>query len=160
LNGSWPGAAIHNFTDGTTKATAILEVKYGPSAAILCLSHNEGTVTGQPYLSLWDGWISLVRSRLPYLPLSLMTQNPKDPSLTYNVEAHELRLRELLSYAAMNGYGMIDVREAFADAIAGGTALSTLVDPADGIHPTDAAGSPLWAQAVESAFSAAMRTAQ
>jgi hypothetical protein len=144
-NGSWPGAALVHMDDPANRPK-LNPLWHNPMVEVFNLAHNEGVKTGKPYLALWDSYLANLKTRYGgTMSFALMTQNPKVPGLAGYVDAHAMRRRDLLGWAQRNGISVIDVYKAFLES---STPLTSLVDP-DGIHPSDASGSPLWANVVK-----------
>lgn len=77
----------------------------------------------------------------------IVGQNPR-VSPAANINSHMQRMNRLQELAASEGWSYLNVTQAFLDT----PNYASLIEPADGIHPTDAGGSPLWANYVWEAF--------
>lgn len=148
MNGSWPGSSIINHTD-STNLPRLSPLWHNPLVRILNLSHNDTTRTGPEYIAAWDSWLSSLKSRDALCSTVMTTQNPKIAGTAAYPDAHAARFSRLTGWAVKNGVTIIDAYTAFLNST---KALGVLVDPTDGIHPTDSDGSPLWAQTVENAI--------
>lgn len=140
LNGSKPGANISYLND-SVRAPKMLLKGYGTQVVILSESHNDVTLISDPFLSQWDTWLSRVRAAHPYAPVAVGLQNPRIAPAD-NIDAHRFRQTSLIQWANSKGFGLVNVFDAFNKDSRG---LAALVQAVDGVHPTDAAGSPLWA---------------
>lgn len=152
VNGSVPGKGIAYFNASAARVTAMASPEWGTRALVLNSGHidtadanaNSGDMTGYQYTTLWDAWLTQLRTKLPDVPIAVTIQNPRTAPAV-SIEAHRARSRALRQWASRNNLGIIDVRRDFLES---GVALATLVDAADGIHPL-LAGSTRWAQLVE-----------
>jgi|GEM_PF-5979155 len=77
----------------------------------------------------------------------IMGQNPRVAPAA-NINVHMQRMNRIQELAAAEGWSFLNVTQAFLDT----PNYANLIEPADGIHPTDAGGSPLWANYVWDAF--------
>lgn len=163
LNGGSPGAAMSYFsqTSGPNVFTRQTTPAYCSDVTILCDSHNENTNTvGYAWTQKLDTYRTAFQTAGQRSQLAVMTQNPKS-SATTKLESHNARQRELVGWATRNNLSVFDVNRAFTAAVASGTSLAGLLQ-ADGIHPSDGAagdltkGSPLWADAMQRIFTAAL----
>lgn len=125
----------HILLDATTLVTFLAE------------SHNDGYYHGIPYQALYRAWIAAIKPSIPLSAICVLTENPRLAPAT-QINEHSYRLQQQVSLAAEDGYTFLDIYKTF---LADGRAMSTLV-AADGIHPSDAAGSPLWATTVYNAI--------
>lgn len=148
----WAGAAsgwgIGNFI---TSANTMIPAA-GQTIALISTSHNDGNLIDAPYWAKWDQLAAIIKSRCPLAPIAVFNQNPKTaPESAIKIATHATRNRQLEAYAARSGFEFIDVYQAFLDAVAGGTAISALVDSVSGIHPTTA-GQILWGATINNRF--------
>lgn len=81
-----------------------------------------------------------VRSKWPNAGLILTAQNPQAPGAAADPAGQYIRARVTAELAAAEGYGLINVMQAYLDTPNWATEL--LVP--DGVHPDDVKGSPLW----------------
>ena len=153
VNGSVPGKGIAYFNASAARVTAMNSPEWGTRALVLNCGHldtadvgaNSSSMTGYLYTAQWDAWLTALRVKMPDTPIVVTIQNPRTAPAV-SIDAHRSRARALRQWASRNNLGLLDVRRAFLES---GQSLAALVDSVDGIHPTDAAGSPLWATLVE-----------
>ena len=94
--------------------------------------HNHGTQEPAAFLAVVDSFIEAFKAAHPETLIIISSQNPQfAPSTT--IAAHARRQAALRAYAMENGYEYLPVFEAFTAQADGG---ASLVNPADGIHPT------------------------
>jgi len=154
-NGSLPGGGIDAWTPTLYPSRwAAAAFPAGQLLTFLVLSHNDLGEHGTAYIAKWDVLLAAARTQWPQSNFIVTSQNPKDMTVSpvrHNRE-HAMRRRELAAWARKNGLGYIDIFKAFADAVDGGAVLAGGLLNADGVHPSDATGSPLWATTVENAL--------
>ena len=147
-NGSWSGAAIANdlLPNVNQMCPAV-----GAAAVIVNDSKNEAVTDPSGWATLLDSLLSAIQTNNPGAGISLTAQNPSTaPVAQPTIDAHAQRVAQLSAYARRRGYTVIPVYKAFINSPLGLAALTN----ADGIHPSDASGSPLWAQTLEGIYSA------
>jgi lysophospholipase L1-like esterase len=112
---------------------------HGTLLAFISLSHNEG-FAGGPVGRTWTNGIKaiadILQARCPMAQIVIVGQNPEAVFSTidqYQVDGHALRIAQLASFAAKEGYGFLNFFQAFHDS---GSAILDLVP--DGIHPAGA----------------------
>lgn len=125
---------------------------YGQLVTFFSSSHNDYQVRNALWASRLSAWVTGVTADKPTSARIVLTQNPRtvaDPG----TDGHRARRALTLAWADQSaGVDVIDTYQAFAN---DGRALSTLVNPADGVHPTGA-GYQVWAAAVQSELNAAL----
>jgi len=84
----------------------------------------------------------------------IMGQNPRVAPAA-NISIHMQRMNRLQELAAAEGWSFLNITQAFLDT----PNYASLIEPTDGIHPTDAGGSALWASYVWDAFQRGSRYA-
>lgn len=95
INGSHPGASLSYHSDATRLPK--LTPNYGAVALITSISHNEGTSTGIPFITLYDSWLTSLFNRLKIKP-TVLTQNPETASAANSI-FHARRRIDLLNYS-------------------------------------------------------------
>ncbi len=113
-------------------------------------SHNEFTDLGLTYSTSLDAWLTLLKARLPMASFAYVAQNPEIAPAN-KVEEQTKRTRQGTYWAFRNGLQVTDSSAAFLRSSLG---LAALIDPGDGIHPTDPAGNALWAATALAPFRA------
>lgn len=132
-NGSVAGsAASYHASDNFLTAV----VTPDPDLILVSYGHN-GSTTGPRQLDYFDALASRLRTALPETPVIQIGQNP-----TLSDETMAAKIEVLAPFAARNGWGFINVHDAFKQS---GVALATLL--ADSVHP-NATGSALWCATV------------
>jgi lysophospholipase L1-like esterase len=106
-------------------------------------SHNDAYFVGKYVWGRWNSVIKQIKTRLPQVPITIISQNPEASPAGYVTE-HNRRCKMMANIAAANDASFIDVYQAFRNS---STALSSLLN-SDGVHPSDASGSPLWRDTV------------
>jgi hypothetical protein len=144
INASMSGKNIAWFSD-VNRAKKIWAPK-GQRLIFLSTNHNEGNVTGDQWYARLTTWLAQIRNYQPYAPIVMMTQNPTAAPLYYGqIQMRAERGQSIMTFAANNvgTYGC-DIYPAFPMDLTG------LVEPADGLHPTQGwdGGSGVWARAV------------
>ena len=147
VNGSGSGYAITDLNE-TTRVKK-LTPDFGQAVTIVSCSHNDYYCSGAAYLTDFTTLKSRVDVRLPLSTLAVTTQNPRTSPAAY-VTIHARRASEQVGWARRNNAGIIDAHAAFATST---TPIADLVQPSDGVHPTDA-GSVLWAAVMARSFGA------
>ena len=142
VNGSLSGANAAILSDSTTLAK--MSPNFGQLVIIVSDSHNEGGLVDADFIATYSALVNGAKTRMPGVPVIVLTQNPENGAV--NQVAHSARRWNLISYAAANGYALIDTYKAFTDDPGGVPALMT-----DTLHP-NATGSALWADTVVTAF--------
>ena len=146
-NGSWSGAGL---SAQLVPNRSVLLPPVGINCLVVSAGHNETTVTPELFGAL-DTLINHARTANPGSGIAISTQNPKrSPVVGWAIAGQARICSAMAGYAAQRGYTPIAVYEAF---ITSAMPLTDLVQ-ADGTHPSDAYGSPLWADIVESAYTA------
>lgn len=109
------------------------------ACVMLNSSHNEGAVfNGPAYVASLASLKSAIRQRIGTPLFVQNTQNPKyAPQEPQRIDAHARRAQLIRELASRQGDDLIDAFHAFGQ--------SPDYVKADGIHPTDETGSPLWA---------------
>jgi hypothetical protein len=148
INGSKAGANITYLND-PTRLPKMLLPGFGVRGIILSEHHNDSTRWGNEYLPDWDTWLTRIRAVDPYAPIAVTRQNPRDPAVVTQTDSHARRGLDVMRWAAVNNASLIDVWRAFVE---DGRPLANTLLLSDGIHPSDALGSPLWANVVWSAL--------
>lgn len=120
---------------GGANFNAVFE-QVSPDLVFLSYGHNGGT-SAIRQLSYFSAIIEPLQTRLQDIPVVIIGQNPTTIDDTMSEKVEVLR-----ALAGRNGYGFIDVHNAFLNA---GVSLPSLM--ADTVHP-NAAGSQLWADTV------------
>ena len=144
LNGSITGGSIPtNFSP----QVAGMSPPGRHAVTFISTGHNEGTVVGAPWKSLYSTFASAIAART-LCPVVAIAQNPRTaPQAGMTIYAHRQRCGDLAAWSQYGaGRGHLNVYQAFMD---DGRAMSLLVNT-DGIHPT-AAGSQLWADTLAAA---------
>jgi lysophospholipase L1-like esterase len=135
VNGSYSGASIVEMAANLTAMTPL----HGQSAVILSDGHNDTYSRNAAYVARVQAAITAIRTRFPGAALGIIGQNPRIPPATF-INQHAIRRALLANLASMNGAQFVDIYRAFS---ADPRGLAVLTN-ADGIHPSDADGSPLW----------------
>lgn len=94
--------------------------------------HNGGGQSPEAFIAEVDGFITAFKAAHPETLILISSQNPQFAPAT-TIEAHARRQAALRDYAMEKGYEYLPVFEAFRNQPDGG---ASLVNPADGIHPT------------------------
>jgi hypothetical protein len=136
-NGSFSGS---NEVYATTRLALMIPAT--PALIILNYGHNQSSLTSAYRQKLYE-LTRLVEDTFPGAGIVVTAQNPKRADVT-DAAAHLLRVQVKMDLAAAEGYGLIDVTTPFLATADFATSLLN----GDGIHPSDAAGSPLWAAIV------------
>jgi lysophospholipase L1-like esterase len=111
--------------------------------------HNNGTQEPATFITEVDAFVTAFKAAHPETLIVVSSQNPQFAPAT-TVTAHARRQAALRDYAMAKGYEYLPVFEAFTNQPDGG---ASLVNPADGVHPTVATttdvttwcGNLLWA---------------
>lgn len=123
----------------TTQAQLNNIDNHGTLLAFISLSHNEGYAGGKVGKDWTDGIkavADILQARCPMAQIVIVGQNPEAVFSTidqYQVDGHALRIAQLASFAAREGYGFLNFFRPFHDS---GSAILDLVP--DGIHPAGA----------------------
>jgi hypothetical protein len=125
------------------RLAAICPTGYDIRNVFISDSHNFSGWLGKYVWARWNSVIKQIKTRLPQVPITVIAQNPQTSAASYYNE-HNRRCKMMANIAAANDASFIDVYQAFRNS---STALSSLVN-SDGIHPSDASGSPLWRDTV------------
>lgn len=134
-NASVPGKTAAYFNDTTRFA---LVTAHETDLQFINLSHNESTTID--YIDI-KTLVSSIIAKYPNTGMVLCAQNPQQaPEI--NIIPHAIRCGQIVQYAAIMDYGLIDAFAAFR-ALGDFSAYMT-----DGCHP-NAAGTLLWAEEVE-----------
>lgn len=150
LCGSQSGQNLAYFNDPTRRPKLL--IPHGQDAVFISTSHNEGNATNTTWLTAFAAYATAMKTALPNVPIIPVAQNPTGPTLAQNIrEQRAARGAQLMTYAAATAglYG-VDPWPAFI-----GADLSVVIEPSDGIHPTQSnstdtaatngtAGSDLW----------------
>jgi lysophospholipase L1-like esterase len=146
INGARSGADITYLADTTRLPKLLLNA--GQKVVIAGCSHNDAGRLGQAnLLSYWDTLLSYVGTYLPRANFAAQGENPRT-SPAVNITDHAMRQHEIAGWARKNNVGFIDIYRPF---VADSRGLASLVNN-DGIHPSDATGSPLWASTTYAAL--------
>lgn len=118
-----------------------------PQLVLVNFGHNN--VGSTTYRAAHYGLTRQVQERWPSAGLVSIGQNPRAPTDNGSGFAADrandlVRQRQVMELCASEGYGFINVTQRFLDDPAYAT---TLLHP-DGLHPSDAGGSPAWADEV------------
>jgi lysophospholipase L1-like esterase len=133
------GAPGQNLAYLNSNVQKMATVSWASDAVFLNIGHNDASLIGRAYWTALDTWLAAVRGK-GHQNVGVIKQNPQASTVNTSVQ-HALRQGDVAAWAARNALSAVDVFRAFRDDARG---LTALLD-ADGIHPTDAAGSPLWA---------------
>lgn len=135
LNASQSGSQIsHHVAAGrVAKETP----DYGQSVVIFNDGHNESSASGTAWIPPYEAWVTAVKDRLPNAAVNVIGQNPHLPTwgneAAYGAE-HRKRIMELAAAAGKNGWGFLNVYQAYLD---DSRPLTDLIS-GDGLHPTQA----------------------
>ena len=142
LNAAQSGASVVDMNTNIAKRLH----NYSLKTVILASSHNDtGSAspnqwhTGETYTALWDTLLTNAQAQAPNASYVLMTENPRSSPATL-ISEHAIRLALLIGWARKNRLGIVDAYTAFVNDSRGLAVLNGV----DGIHPSDADGSPLW----------------
>lgn len=139
--GGHPGSTISYLSDPVRALTLMPYDEY--STVFISSGHNDGLQHNQSYLSQWDAFLAIVKSRMPTGNMILVTENPEtSPSLNYATRAKSNN--QLLAWAIRNGLNYIDVHGAFLSQ----PSWQSLINASDGIHPVIPTGYAFWAKVV------------
>jgi lysophospholipase L1-like esterase len=125
---------------------------HGTLLAFISLAHNEGYSPGMNGMDWTDAIKAIavmLQARCPLAQIVLVSQNPKTVFGTvdqYDVDGHGLRVAQLMSLAAREGYGLVNFFRAIYD---DGSPIIDLTP--DGFHP-NAAGSLVMAAAATEGY--------
>lgn len=134
LNASWSGSAIadHNVEPRLGKET----VNYGQTAVVINDGHNESTKSGQTnWITPYSSWVTNIKARLPKALVNVVGQNPHTsvwPNEAAYGQEHITRIFELSDAAVKNGWGFINVYQAYLNDSRG---VVNLIKADDGLHP-------------------------
>jgi len=116
------------------------QVPTSPDYTIINYGHNEGFQDARPqYLRLVDQLLST----FPKTPVAATLQNPRAKT-DVNYSNGLARMNSISTLATNEGWGIIDVCSLY---LADPNYATTLLN-SDGLHPSNAGGSPLWASEV------------
>lgn len=125
---------------------------FGQLATFFSTSHNEYNSTGTLWATRLANWVDGVTADKPATSRIVLTQNPRVESVA-EPAGHKKRRAQTLAWAQRYpGVDVIDTWQAF---LLDGRPLSTLVNPADGVHPTGP-GYQVWANAIQAELDAAI----
>jgi hypothetical protein len=153
-NGSASGQApnYHYNTARWNKHTAV-----GPFQLVFINhGHNIGSASGPQGAYEIGKLARTVRDKYPLAGIMLTAQNPAGPSAADFANDY-LRARSVHTLAGIDGYGMVNIFQAFLN---NGNYVTNLTNSTDGlwVHP-NAAGSALWAREVQKHLNAGLVTA-
>lgn len=117
-----------------------------PDLVIVNHGHNDNILASADRIHQLTETVTTVH---PHAGLVISTQNPRGDD-SAKEDAGKIRAQQIRVAAMKRGYGLIDARRAFDDAIASGTTLASLLN-ADLLHP-NSAGDTLWADAAWAAL--------
>jgi lysophospholipase L1-like esterase len=123
------------------------------AASTWIVSTGKNEVTLDPGLwALYDTLANYVKATNPGCGIAVTAQNPSiAPVAQSTIDQLAIRMAKIEAYAQQRGFTSIPVFTAFKNSPLGLSALTNT----DGIHPSDANGSPLWAQTIETLYTAA-----
>jgi hypothetical protein len=121
------------------------QIPVTPHLIIVNYGHNKGNMGD--YRAAYYDYMRRIQDWAPRAGIVCTAQNPQRTDQPNN-KAHIARAQSIIDLCASEGYGLINVMQAFLDTPNWET---TLILP-DGIHPTDDAGSPLWASVITTAM--------
>lgn len=134
-SGTDPSFFLSNYSAMVPVTPHLMIVNYG---------HNSIGYTGSGYRPFYYSVTRLVQQRFgAQMGLIVMGQNPRAKTDS-EYALHMQRNRAIAALASTEGYGFINATQAFLDTP---NYASTLLN-GDGVHPSDAGGSPLWAAEV------------
>lgn len=142
VNGSYSGANAAILSDSTRLAK--MTPNYGQKIAFISDSHNEGGLVDAAFIATYDALVEAVRTRLPGVPMVLLTQNPENGAT--NQVAHAARRWNIVTYGQAKGHETRDTFKAISNDPRGVPALMT-----DTLHP-NADGSAVWAEVITDAY--------
>lgn len=150
-NGSTSGQ-----TPGYSLTRIALQIPVAPHCIIVNYGHND-TNLGSIYRGTQYALTRLIADWFPAAGLVCIAQNPRaktDNGSGYAAgwSADLSRQQAIIDLCGSEGYGLVNVLQAFLNTPSFGT---TLLNP-DAIHPNDSAGSPLWAALVMRQFDASV----
>lgn len=132
INASHSGSNLDYHTDATRLKR--MTPNYGQVAIVINDGHNEGGRTGSRWMQPLKGWGDALLARLPNGSISVIGQNPHTSAWTneslYGPE-HVTRIMEASTLAARNGWGFINVYQAYLNDHRGVAELLS----GDGLHP-------------------------
>lgn len=123
------------------------QIPVAPHLIIVNYGHNKGTMSGGSYRGAYYDYMRRLADWFPSAGLVCTAQNPERGDMP-NATAHLSRAQAIIDLCASEGYGLINVTQAFLDTPNWDT---TLILP-DGIHPTDGPGSTLWTSLITTAM--------
>jgi hypothetical protein len=137
--GSYRGLDIYNASVGGTsldyQANNIAAL-YPSSVPLdflyMTQGHNSATLTATAFVARLDAFVTAFRTQQPNTPIMVGSQNPQFAPAT-TIAAHAANQRVLRAWAMGRGFEYLPVFEAFTSQADAGLSL---VNPADGIHPT------------------------
>jgi hypothetical protein len=127
----------------STKIAA--QIPVAPNLIIVNYGHNKGTMGD--YRAAYYDYMRRLSDWYPRAGLVCTAQNPQRPDMP-NATPHLSRAQSIIDLCATEGYGLINITQAFLDTPNWDTTLIL----GDGIHPTDDLGSPLWASVITTAM--------
>jgi len=108
---------------------------YGQELVFFNTSHNDGEASPGKWTTPYKAWVTAVLARLVLASPALVGQNPHDPTrwgaVSRQGDAYRARFRQVAALAARQGWGFLDLYQAFLDDPRG---LQVLVSQ-DGLHP-------------------------
>ena len=131
-NGAMPGMGYSYFSDATRFPKMVPAMSVG--VAYQSCSHNDGALAGSAYWAVRDSWLTQLKARCPSAIIAVLNQNPRcspDPDHTTAYQAR--RAVEMVSWAQRSGVAMVDT---YRDFVTDARGYTTLIEPVDGIHPT------------------------
>ncbi|WIA99759.1 SGNH/GDSL hydrolase family protein [Curtobacterium sp. MCBA15_012] len=145
-NGSVSGQVIGYARDNMATLTA------GFSASLIYFNyaHNSPQL-GDGYRYLMAETVNRYRNQYPKAAIVVGTQNPRDPAAwplsaaPNDYASDDGKQRAVYEWAVAQGFPVVDINRIFYNY---GSNWSSALMLADGLHPNDNAGSPLWAKSV------------
>ncbi len=131
-NGSKGGADYAYLSDATRFPKMVPPLTGG--LYFQSCSHNDGLQVGAAYWALRDSWMTAVKARTPSACLIVLNQNPRrSPDPAHTITLHAKRCYDMSTWAAKNGYKLVNSYGAFLSDPRG---WQTLLEDVDGVHPT------------------------
>jgi lysophospholipase L1-like esterase len=112
INFAYSGKSVQNFV--VEPYLSMSTPNRSTMVVILATSHNEGQLKGAEFTEFLDRWRDLVLERLPNATIAVGTENPQvSPSSV--IDHQSARSAQLATWAARNGYTVVDTFTAFLD---------------------------------------------
>lgn len=139
-NGSRSGQGVA-YQDDTTRRPKLF-AKAGQDVIFLSSGHNDGNQYAQTWATTFSTWINNIKAQLPNVPIVCVGQNPTTAPISENQRNARAGRAATVAALAVSTVGVyfVDAWSAFDD-------VTTQVESADGVHPTEA-GSIKWADRV------------